>query len=60
MGNAEHLVQAVYNDCRVFLTRDEDTIIKPHWQWLEQRFTNLRIRLPSELLNELAAAPPRD
>jgi hypothetical protein len=56
-NDAEHLVQAVYNDCEVFLTRDENTIIK-HRLWLEQRFPNLRIRLPSELLNELSSAAP--
>jgi hypothetical protein len=43
----------------VFLTRDEGSIIKPYRQWLEQRFPNLRIGLPSELLKELAA-PPSD
>ena len=56
--DAEHIVQAVANDCEVFLTRDEDTIIKPHKQWLEQRFPTLKIRLPSELLSELASALP--
>jgi hypothetical protein len=56
-NDAEHLTQAVCNDCGVFLTRDEATIINPHRQWLEQRFPNLKIRLPSELLNELASAP---
>jgi hypothetical protein len=56
--DAEHLTQAVCNDCGVFLTRDEATIINPHRQWLEQRFPNLKVRLPSELLNELASAPP--
>jgi hypothetical protein len=55
--DAEHLTQAVCNDCGVFLTRDEATIINPHRQWLEQRFPSLKIRLPSELLNELASAP---
>lgn len=53
--DAEHLTQAVCNDCAVFLTRDEATIIGPHRQWLEQRFPNLKIRLPSELLNDLSA-----
>jgi hypothetical protein len=57
-NDAEHLTQAVCNDCGVFLTRDEATIINPHRQWLEQRFPNLKIRLPSQLLNELASAPP--
>jgi predicted nucleic acid-binding protein len=56
--DAEHLTQAICNDCEVFLTRDEATIIHPHRQWLEQRFPNLKIRLPSELLNELASVPP--
>jgi hypothetical protein len=56
-NDAEHLTQAVCNDCRVFLTRDEHTIINPHRQWLEKRFPKLKIRLPSELLNELASAP---
>src|SRR5262245_54019722 len=51
--DAEHLTQAVCNDCEVFLTRDERTIINPHRQWLEKRFPNLKIRLPSELLNAL-------
>jgi hypothetical protein len=53
--DAEHLTQAVCNNCEVFLTRDEHTIIKPHRRWLEERFANFKIRLPSELLNELAA-----
>jgi hypothetical protein len=56
-NDAEHLTQAVCNAFEVFLTRDEATIIKPHRQWLERRFPNLKIRLPSELLNELASAP---
>jgi hypothetical protein len=56
--DAEYLTQAVCNDCEVFLTRDEGTIIMPHRQWLEERFPNLKIRLPSELVNELVSAPP--
>jgi hypothetical protein len=55
--DAEHIVQAHCNGCGVFLTRDEDTIINPHREWLERRFPNLRIRLPSELLNDLVSAP---
>lgn len=55
LRDAEHITQAVCNDCDVFLTRDEHTIIKPHRQWLETRFPALRIRLPSELLEELAS-----
>jgi hypothetical protein len=48
--DAEHITQAVCNDCDVFLTRDEDTIINPHREWLHQRFPNLKVWLPSELL----------
>ena len=54
-NDAEHLTQAVCNDCEVFLTRDERTVIKPHRQWLEARFPNLKIRLPSELINQLSS-----
>ncbi len=56
--DAEHVTQAVCNDCEVFLTRDEATIINPHRPWLEQRLPNLKIRTPSELLHELASASP--
>jgi predicted nucleic acid-binding protein len=55
--DATHIAQAVYNDCDVFLTRDEDTIIKPHGQWLENRFPPLKVRLPSQLLEELRSLP---
>jgi hypothetical protein len=48
--DAEHITQAVSNDCDVFLTRDERTIINRHREWLEQRFPKLKVRLPSELL----------
>jgi hypothetical protein len=51
----EHITQAVCNDCDVFLTRDEASIIKPHRQWLEQRFPKLRVFLPSELFEFMAA-----
>jgi hypothetical protein len=54
--DAEQIVQAVANECDVFLTRDERTIVKPHRQWLESRFPGLRIRLPSEFLAEVKAA----
>jgi hypothetical protein len=54
--DAEHITQAVSNDCDVFLTRDERTIIIRHREWLEKRFPNLRVRLPSELLKEIAAS----
>jgi len=42
------------NNCDVFLTRHEDSIITPHRHWLEQKFPGLKIRLPSELIAELA------
>jgi hypothetical protein len=48
--DAEHITQAVCNDCDVFLTRDESTIIQPYRAWLEQRFPKLKVWLPSELL----------
>ncbi len=53
--DAEHITQAVCNGCDVFLTRDERTIIKPYRVWLEARFPTLKVRLPSELLEELAS-----
>jgi hypothetical protein len=52
--DAEHITQAVCNNCDVFLTRDEKTIIKPHRDWLEEKFPSLKIRLPSELVAELS------
>ena len=55
LRDAEHITQAVCNGCDVFLTRDERTIIKPHRRWLEARFPALKVRLPSELLEELAS-----
>ena len=54
--DAEHITQAVCNDCDVFLTRDVKTIIK-HRASLETRFPALKFRLPSELLEELAPYP---
>ncbi len=54
-GDPEHIVQAVCNECDVFLTRDIKTIIRPHREWLEKRFPGLKIRLPSELLDELTS-----
>jgi hypothetical protein len=53
--DAEHIAQAVCNDCDVFLTRDRKSIIIPHREWLETRFPELKVRLPSELLAELTA-----
>jgi hypothetical protein len=54
--DAEHITQAVCNDCDVFLTRDERTIVKRR-PWLEARFPKLKIRRPSELLAEIEALP---
>jgi hypothetical protein len=51
--DAEHLTQAICNECDVFLTRDHKTIIGPMRDWLEVRYPRLRIRLPSELLAEM-------
>jgi hypothetical protein len=51
--DSEHLAQAISNCCSVFLTRDEATIIKPHRDWIEETFPSLKVRLPSELLNEI-------
>ena len=53
--DAEHITQAVCNNCDVFLTRDENTIINPHREWLHQRFPNLKVWLPSELLASIRA-----
>jgi hypothetical protein len=53
--DAEHITQAVCNDCDVFLTLDVKTIIKPHGQWLEQRFSQLKVWRPSELLKSVGA-----
>jgi hypothetical protein len=51
--DAHHLSHAACNDCDVFLTRDEATIIQPHREWLEQKFPGFRVRLPSELVAEM-------
>ena len=51
--DAQHITQAVCNGCDVFLTRDEESIIKPHRAWLENRLQGLKVRLPSELIPEL-------
>jgi hypothetical protein len=51
--DAEHIAQALANNCDVFLTRDNKTIIKPHRKWLEAQFPQLKVRLPTELLAEL-------
>jgi hypothetical protein len=51
--DAEHIAQAVSNECDVFLTRDEATIVK-YRDAIQALCPNIRIRLPSELLRELA------
>jgi len=56
--DAENITQAVCNDCDVFLTRDERTIINPQRAWLEQRFPKLKVWLPSELLTFIQNGGP--
>jgi predicted nucleic acid-binding protein len=51
--DAHHITHAIGNNCDVFLTRDERTIMKPHREWLEHRFPGLRIRRPTELIEEI-------
>jgi hypothetical protein len=53
LRDAQHITQAICNSCDVFLTRDEDTIIKPHRQWIENQFPPIKVRMPSELAREL-------
>jgi hypothetical protein len=57
--DAEHITQAVCNDCDVLLTRDVKSIITPHREWLEKRFPKLKVRLPSELLAERISSAAR-
>jgi hypothetical protein len=47
--DAEHITQAICNDCDVFLTRDERTIIRRHREWIENNY-RIRVMLPSELI----------
>jgi len=54
--DAEHLAQAIFNACDVFMTRDYGTIIGPMRQWLEATYPPLKIRLPTELTGEIRAA----
>jgi hypothetical protein len=51
--DAEHISQALSNDCDYFLTRDEKTIIRPHRDKIEKRFPSLKVRTPLELIAEL-------
>ena len=55
-SDAQHITQAVCNECDVFLTRDRKTIIRPHGAWLASRFPALKILLPSELVTQLQQA----
>jgi hypothetical protein len=52
-GDAHHLTHAVGNSCDFFLTRDE-RIINDRL-WLQGRFPGLKIRRPSELVDELSS-----
>ena len=55
LQDAQYTSQAISNRMDVFLTRDMD-IIKSHRDWLEAEFPTLKIRLPTELLDELLKA----
>jgi predicted nucleic acid-binding protein len=50
--DAEHVTQAICNDCDLFLTCDKKTIINPHRHWIEKTYP-IRVRLPSEVVSEL-------
>src|ERR1700730_17824830 len=54
--DAHHISHAICNECDVFLTHDEQTIVIPHRQWLEERFP-IKVFLPSELLEFVATNP---
>jgi hypothetical protein len=51
LGDAQQITQAVCNTCDVFLTRGKESIISQR-PWIEERFPGLRVRLPTELLEE--------
>lgn len=51
--DAQHLTQAVANRCDVFLTRDEQTIVRPLRKYLQSRFDGFKVRLPSELIAQI-------
>ena len=55
--DALHITQAVCNGCRVFLTRDERSIIRRHGQWLEVRLHPMKFWTPSMLLVALDGNP---
>jgi hypothetical protein len=50
--DAEHLTQAICNDCEYFLTRDKKTIM-PYRDDIQAKHPPIRIRLPLELIEEL-------
>jgi hypothetical protein len=56
--DAQHITQVVCNDCDVFLTRDEKSIINPHGQWLETRLRPLKVWRPSTLVKALEGGWP--
>jgi hypothetical protein len=51
--DAEHVTQAVCNDCDAFLTLDKRILAKHRKEWLEAH-RSLKMRRPSELLAELS------
>jgi hypothetical protein len=57
--DAQHITQAVCNECGVFLTRDVKTIIRPYGEWLEMRLHPLKFWKPSELLKALESGWPQ-
>jgi hypothetical protein len=54
--DAEHIAQAVSNSCDVFLTLDRKTILTAKRRaWLKERFSDMEVLLPSELVAKLEA-----
>ena len=52
--DARHLSVAIFNQCDVFLTRDDRSILR-HRIKIEARFPGIKIKLPSDLLRQLLA-----
>ncbi len=50
--DAQHLTQAMANNCNVFLTRDYKTIIKLLREYLQSHFDGFKAKTPTELLSE--------
>jgi len=50
--DAEHLAQAIFDGCDVFLTRDRKTIIRPIGPWLEYHH-HLKARTPTKIIAEI-------